>query len=112
MSVGKNSLARAAKQVAEQKKPTTVAKTTQTKKTPTPQKPKTDVEALPIEVLSEKVPADEVSRPAIPAVPDMPFVGDPLSVQKVGDETVQADSVSPESTDAHPIGEELPYYLL
>ena len=105
MPVGKNSLARAAKQVSEQKK------TTPAKKPTAPKKPKTDVEALPLEVLSEKVPADEVSRPAISSVPDVPFIPNPLPSIEVED-ALATESASVEVQDRYALGEDLPYYLL
>lgn len=113
MPVGKNSLARAAKQVSEQKNPASTPKTTQTKKTPIPKKPKTDVEALPIEALVEKVPADEVSRPAISAVPDVPFTPNPLPAIDVEDElATETASVEVEDKSKYALGDDLPYYLL
>lgn len=101
MPVGKNSLARAAKQVSDQKKVST------------PKKPKTDVEALPIEVLSEQVPSEETSRPAVSSVPDMPFVGNPLPDLDTEDGDIsRTEAASYEAPDRYPIGSDMPHYLL
>ena len=139
MPVGKNSLARAAKQVSEAKRKETVAETPETKQkapAPSPKKTKTKPKAIPLEVLSEKVPADETSRPAISPVsavnvtPDhLPAidVSDALSTEAAPTEKSKKSTpkASVASTQApaeptaeashfekHALGEDLPYYLL
>ena len=84
MPVGKNSLARAAKQVSEAKQKETVAQPSEaTKKAPAPKK--TKPKAIPLEVLSEKVPADETSRPAISPVSAVNVTPDHLPAIDVSD---------------------------
>lgn len=111
MPVGKNSLARAAKQVSATKKPESVAKAGETKKTPTKKSKKEDIKAIPMEMLSEKVPSDETSRPAVPAVPDFPVTPQPLPAIDVED-ALESEANVVEAPKQYALGDDLPYYLL
>ena len=100
MPVGKNSLTRAAKQVAGQKQEETVAKTEEIKKTPAPKKKNATAKAM--EVLPQKAPAKKKSPSAV-------------AEPKKTIPAPQADT--PAATPADPcqsyaIGDALPYYLL
>lgn len=111
MPVGKNSLARAAKQVSEAKNKETVAQATpEKKKTAAPKKPKTKLQAIPLEVLSEKVPADETSRPAISPVSDVNVTPHHLPAIDVND--ALSTEAAPENFKKYALGDDLPYYLL
>ena len=123
MPVGKNSLARAAKQVSDaknketatqatiEKSKETVAPTAPEKKKPTaPKKPKTKPQAIPLEVLSEKVPADETSRPAISPVSDVTVTPDHLPAIDVND--ALSTEAAPTNFKKYALGDDLPYYLL
>ena len=120
MPVGKNSLARAAKQVSDAKNKetatqATIEKSKETvapgKKKPTaPKKPKTKPQAIPLEVLSEKVPADETSRPAISPVSDVTVTPDHLPAIDVND--ALSTEAAPTNFKKYALGDDLPYYLL
>lgn len=111
MPVGKNSLARAAKQVSDAKQKETVVQATPEKKKPTaPKKPKNKPQAVPLEVLSEKVPADETSRPAISPVSDVTVTPDHLPAIDVND--ALSTEAAPTNFKKYALGDDLPYYLL
>ena len=75
MPIGKNSLARAAKQVSEAKHKETLTEEIQ----------KNEPQAVPLAVLSEKVPSDETSRPAISPISDVTVTPDHLPAIDVSD---------------------------
>lgn len=119
MPVGKNSLSRAAESAAATKK----------KKSTKVERPATDVEAMPVEVLeTRQVQSDETLRPVTPFMPVIPnpgvisSVGDPAAIPFVSEIPMEDDVAVPPIGVVDPmpdperryvaIGEDLPTHLL
>ena len=119
MPVGKNSLSRAAESAAATKK----------KKTTKVERPATDVEAMPVEVLEgRQVSSNETLRPTTPFMPVIAnpgvisAVGDPAAIPFVEEVPMEDDVAVPPIGVIDPIpeperryvaiGEDLPTHLL